>query len=152
VPVHTEGYDERLRVPWSWWLLAAALVGTLGVAAGPLGTAAGVATFVVGFGLAAALLVGYGAARVAVVDGVLVAGRARLPLRAVGRVDALDPADTRDLLGPHADPAAYVLSRPYVATAVRVEVADAADPTPYWLVATRRPAALAAALHGSQRV
>jgi hypothetical protein len=29
---------------------------------------------------------------------------------------------------------------------VRVDVADDDDPTPYWLVSSRRPAALAAAL------
>jgi hypothetical protein len=140
-------YEERLRVPWWWWPLAAAFVATLGVAVGhPLGVAAGVATVVLGSGLVTGLLVAYGTVRVAVDSGAFVAGRARLPLAAVGRVDRLDAADTRDLLGPHADPAAYVLSRPYVATAVRVEVSDPADPTPYWLVTTRHPGDLADAL------
>ncbi|HLZ36524.1 MAG TPA: DUF3093 domain-containing protein [Mycobacteriales bacterium] len=147
MPVRTAVYEERLRVPWWWWPVAAALVATLGVAIGhPLGAAAGVVTSVLVFGLVAGLIAAYGTVRVAVESGMLVAGRARMPVSAVGRVDALDAADTRDLLGPHADPAAYVLSRPYVPTAVRVEVTDPADPTPYWLVTTRRPDELASAL------
>ena len=45
-----------------------------------------------------------------------------------------------------ADARAYLLLRPYLKRAVRVEIADPADPTPYWLVATRHPETLAAAL------
>lgn len=33
-----------------------------------------------------------------------------------------------------------------MATAVRVEVLDPEDPTPYWVVSTRRPMELAASL------
>jgi hypothetical protein len=33
---------------------------------------------------------------------------------------------------------------------VRVEVSDAADPVPYWLVSTRRPQRLAAALQAAR--
>ena len=36
--------------------------------------------------------------------------------------------------------------RPYVKTAVRVELTDPADPTPYWLLSSRHPQALASAL------
>jgi hypothetical protein len=39
-----------------------------------------------------------------------------------------------------------VCLRAWARTAVRVEVLDPADPTPYWLVSTRRPDELAAAI------
>ena len=58
----------------------------------------------------------------------------------------LDPAGTRRQAGVDADARAYLLLRPYVKTSVRVEVTDPADPTPYWLLSSRHPQALAAAL------
>jgi hypothetical protein len=41
--------------------------------------------------------------------------------------------------GRDADARAYLLLRPYLKRAVRVEITDPADPTPYWLVSTRHP-------------
>jgi hypothetical protein len=102
--------------------------------------------------LTGGLFVGYGAARVSVREGVFRAGRAQVPVRLVGQVTALDPADTRRLAGVDADARAYLLLRPYLRRAVRVEIADPADPTPYWLVASRRPAQLAAALESARSV
>ena len=46
--------------------------------------------------------------------------------------------------GRDADARAYLLLRPYLKRAVRVEITDPADPTPYWLVSTRHPDELAA--------
>jgi len=45
-----------------------------------------------------------------------------------------------------ADARAYLLIRPYLRQAVRIDVEDPADPTPYWLVGTRHADRLAAAL------
>jgi hypothetical protein len=39
---------------------------------------------------------------------------------------------------------------PFVPTAVRVELHDPADPTPYWLVGTRHPHHLAAAIEAAR--
>lgn len=143
-------YSERLRVPVWWWLLAAFLLWTLWLAyARFLGAAAALAlvaaaTLVVGGGLAS-----YGSALVRVGADGLVAGRARLPLTAIGAVSALDGPATRALRGREADPRAYLLLRGYVSTAVRVDVEDPADPTPYWLVSTRHPERLRDALHAA---
>ena len=81
-------------------------------------------------------------------DHQLVAGRARLPLSSIGRVTALDAAEARTLRGVGADPRAFLVLRGWVSTAVRVDLDDPADPTPYWYVSTRRPDRLAAALDG----
>jgi hypothetical protein len=139
-------YAERLWAPASWWAVVLVLVATLAVAVGvPLGVLAGVLTMAVGTALTAWLLQ-RAAAPVVVRDGTLVAGRAHLPVAVVSAVTALDASAARALRGPGADARAYLLLRPWVATAVRVDLADPHDPTPYWYVATRRPAALAAAL------
>ena len=49
-----------------------------------------------------------------------------------------DPAHA----GVDADARAYLLLRPYLKRAVRVEIADPADPAPYWLVSTAHADAL----------
>jgi hypothetical protein len=56
-------------------------------------------------------------------------------------VESTRLARTRD-----ADPHGYFALKGYVRTSVRVWVDDPGDPVPYWLVSTRDPQALAAAL------
>ena len=130
-----------------WWLLAGGFVATLWVAYfAAVGSAWAALVTVVATGAAAAVLLGYGSARVAVGSGIFFAGRARVPVNVIAQVQELSAEEARALRGPHADVRAYMLVRPYVPRAVRVDIDDPADPTPYWYVATRRPAALAAAL------
>lgn len=74
------------------------------------------------------------------------AGKAFLEAEHLGRVESLDAAATRSALGPELRADAWLLHRPWVHTAVRVEVNDDADTTPYWVVSTRNPEELAAAL------
>ena len=88
----------------------------------------------------------YGDARVIVSDGWFQAGRARIEAEHVGEVAALDAEQTRLVAGRDADARAFLLLRPYLQRAVKVEVVDPADPTPYWLVSSRHPEALADAL------
>jgi hypothetical protein len=140
-------YAERLRVPLRWWALATMFWASLFVAvlvATPLAVAlaAGVVLLVAELWL----LLGYGAARVSVRDGVLSAGRARISVADLGPVQALDRETTRALAGREADARAYLLLRPYLHRSVRVDIADPRDPTPYWLVATRHPDRLVSAL------
>ena len=143
-------YDERLGVPLRWWALATMFLASMLLAflvATPAWVAvAGTAVLVA---LVLSLFLAYGAARVSVRDGMLTAGRARISLEHVGEVEALDAAATRLLAGRDADARAYLLLRPYLHRAVRIGIDDPADPTPYWLVSTRRPDRLAAALRGT---
>jgi hypothetical protein len=98
------------------------------------------------FALLAACLFWYGDARVIVSDGWFQAGRARIATSYLGEVTALDAEQTRLVAGRDADARAFLLLRPYLKRAVKVEIADPADPTPYWLVSTRHPDTLAAEL------
>src|SRR6266702_2505384 len=70
----------------------------------------------------------------------------RVPLSTVGEVTELTEAQTRAIRGPRADPAALLLVRPYLRRAVYIEVTGAERETPYWLVGSRHPAKLAAAI------
>ncbi|GAA4931379.1 DUF3093 family protein [Actinomycetospora succinea] len=101
--------------------------------------------------LGVVLLVWLGRVRVAVdADGPgareLRAGPAHLPVSQIGRVDVVTGEAKREALGPQLDPEAFVLHRPWVGPVVRIEVIDPDDPTPYWVVSTRRPEELLAAL------
>ena len=144
-------YVERLRVPLRWWALGTMFVASLLLAflvALPLWLAlAGTGVLVA---LWVTLFVSYGSARISVRDGVLTAGRARIPVVHVGQVESLDAEGTRLLAGREADARAYLLIRPYLRRSVRVDITDPADPTPYWLLGTRHPDRLAAALSAAR--
>ncbi len=77
---------------------------------------------------------------------VLHAGQAHIGVEHLGRTEVLDADAKRAAMGTEADARAYVCHRSWVPEAVRVEVVDPRDPVPYWLIASRRPAELAAAL------
>ncbi len=140
-------FAERLSVPLRWWVQATMLVATLWLAlvvAVPLA----VAWVVTGMalGLLVALFVSYGAVRVTVSGGVLRAGRAHISTEHVGDVTELGAEAMRLQAGRDADVRAYLLIRPYLKRGVRVEITDPIDPTPYWLISSRRPDRLTAAL------
>lgn len=144
-------YQERLHVPLRWWALATMFLASLLVAF-LAATPEWVAFGAVGLLLAGlvALFRGYGSARLSVRDGVLRAGRANIPVDLLGAAVALDATATRRRAGIDADARAYLLLRPYVKTAVFVPVEDPDDPAPYWLLATRHPDQLVAALGAAQ--
>jgi len=71
---------------------------------------------------------------------------ARIELTALADPVVLDREALRQQTGPMADRRAFVVSRPWLHTGVRVLVADSSDPTPYWVVGSRHPERLAAAL------
>lgn len=137
-------FDERLWVPWWGWLLALAIANVLAaeVHLGYPGVRAWLPYLLI-VPPALALVGWLGRVRVRVADGELQAGPARLPLRYVGEVDVLSGAAKRRALGPDLDPAAFVLHRGWVRWAVRLQLTDPDDPTPYWVVSTRRPERLA---------
>lgn len=140
-------YVERLRPSVGLWLLVPAAAAFLAVAYGyALGWAAGTVTFVV-VGALGVWVVGRTSVLVQVDDLVLRAGRARLPLAAIGRVRPLNAEQARIARGPGADANAYLVLRAgYADTAIAVEVADPRDPHTYWLVSTRHPHRLASAI------
>jgi hypothetical protein len=144
-------YSERLRVPAGFWILgelSAAIFASTAWAGFSLLVA--IASYAVFCGGCAALLLSWGRARIEVHDGELRAGSLTLPLALAGEVAALDEAQTRALRGPRADPAAFMLIRPYLRLAVYIEITGEHQERPYWLLGTRRPAELAAAIERSR--
>jgi Protein of unknown function (DUF3093) len=142
-------FDERLSVPW-WWYVPAAGVGVLLGAEVHMGYP-GVRSWI-GYAVLVPLCVGalllMSRTRVRVDDDALRVGTAVLPRRYVGRVEVVDRRDKQAALGPELDPAAFVLHRGWVGPLVRLEVTDPDDPTPYWVFSVRRPDRLLSALRG----
>ena len=139
-------FDERLSVPW-WWYVPVVGVGVLLGAEVHMGYP-GIRSWL-GYAICIPLLVAalwsLSRSRVRVQGGELQVGGAVLPLRSVGRVEVVDRRDKQ------ADPSAYVLHRGWVGPLVRLEVTDPDDPTPYWVFSVRRPDRLLTALRDAQR-
>ncbi|MDQ4051547.1 MAG: DUF3093 domain-containing protein [Actinomycetota bacterium] len=142
-------YRERLGVPLRWWVQGTMLVASLWLALvvavpGPVAwPVTGVALL-----LLAAWFLTYGGVRIVVADGELRAGRAHIAAEHLGAAEPLDAEQTRRVAGVEADARAYLLLRPYLKRAVRIEITDPADPAPYWLLSTRHPDQLAGVLTG----
>jgi hypothetical protein len=144
-------YAERLTVPLRWWVQGTMFVASLWLAvlaATPEAVAWSVTA--VAMAVLVALFVSYGRPRVSVDGTTFRAGRAHIPLELVGPATALDADGVRRQAGVDADARAYLLLRPYLKRGVRVDIADPADPTPYWLVSSRRPDALVSALEAGR--
>jgi hypothetical protein len=140
-------YVERLTVPLRWWVQGTMLVASVWLATiVALPPVVSWTITAIALALMTALLVGYGSAAIRVDHGQLTAGRARIGAEHLGEAVPLDVDAARRLAGPEADARAFLLLRPYLKRAVRVEITDPADPAPYWLLCTRRPDDLAAAL------
>jgi hypothetical protein len=141
------GYTERLSVPWWLWAPALAACAILAAQIG-LGAAGirGWGPYVVVLPLAAYGLWSLGRIRMTVTNDTFVVDDAKLPRSVIADVIPLDGAGKRELLGPGADPLAFVIQRPWTPGAVQILLDDPQDPTPYWVVSTRHPQRLAAAL------
>lgn len=139
-------YRERLTVPVLWWLLAVLLAVSFLLAFGfYLGPVWGVGMAVGTLAVAAAIFAA-AAIVITVDDRELRVGRSVVEHRYLGGCTDLDAEQTTRRAGVAADARAYLALRPYIPTAVEITLADPADPVPYWLVASRRPTELAAAL------
>jgi hypothetical protein len=139
-------YDERLTVPRSWWVLAIGVGVSMALILFPFGLLPMLAGLVGGAALAMMAVSNYGSARIRVVAGSLLAGKARIPLEALGEAEVLDPTEAVAWRQYKADPRAFMLLRSYVPTALKVTVTDPTDPTPYLYLSTRTPQRLAEAL------
>ncbi len=94
--------------------------------------------YAIGLPATVAGLVALSRIRISVADGELRVDDAHIPVTCLTEINILDPEAKRQLLGPVADPMAFVVQRPWVRNAIRVVVDDPADPTPYWIISSRR--------------
>lgn len=85
---------------------------------------------------------------VLVTDTSLSAGSATISRELVGQARVLDARETRLLLTTQSDARSHLVIRSWIPRSVQIFITDENDSTPYWLVTSRDPEALAQALKG----
>jgi len=143
----TTAFQERLTVPWWAWPLSLALACFLAFEIG-LGVP-GLMTwlpFAVLIPLTAASLIWIGRIKVRVSDGSFHVDDAVLPLEIIESAQPLTGIALRDALSAQLHPVAFVIQRPWIKSAVKVTLDDPDDPTPYWIISSRRANTLAEVL------
>lgn len=78
------------------------------------------------------------------------AGSARVPLTFVGETSSHRGSDATLERGQRLDARAWLLVRGWVNPIAKVQITDPADPVPYWLVSSREPEKLVAALEAAR--
>ncbi|WP_022887948.1 DUF3093 domain-containing protein [Agromyces italicus] len=143
-------YHERLW-PTPWIYIASLLLIPASILVlAPVSLPAGIATGVILY-LASVGALTLTSPTVEVRDGRFRAGRAEIGVGQLGEAVAADEVAARIERGTGLDARAFLVIRGWVRPVVRVPIMDPADPTPYWLVSSRRPKELAAAINGSRR-
>lgn len=142
-------YRERLS-PSLWVLVGAALCAPMAALVFmPLDTT--VALVIGGLvGVALLLLLSLGSPVVEISDGELRAGRAHIDTAYLGDVQTARGDDARIARGPGLHPRSWHLIRGGVDGIVVVSVIDPDDPAPSWVISSRMPDRLAAAITRSQ--
>ncbi|MFF4575344.1 DUF3093 domain-containing protein [Streptomyces sp. NPDC001410] len=144
-------YEERLTAPRSWWLISFLVGVSFALILLPFGTLPLLGGLVGGTAAAAVVASAYGSLRIRVVGDALIAGEAKIPVSALGDSEILDPEEARAWRTYKADTRAFLLLRAYIPRALRVEVTDPQDPTPYLYLSTREPERLAAAIEAAKQ-
>jgi hypothetical protein len=75
--------------------------------------------------------------------------RAHIDIKYLGEATILDSSAMRLLRTRDADPAAYLAIRFWIPKGVKITVVDPRDPTPYWLITSKRGEEIAALLDNS---
>jgi hypothetical protein len=151
VPPDDVLYVERLTVRPIWWVVALVVAGL-----GALELAAGFRWQIGVIALAAAaaptlaVLVTLSRLTVRVDERGIHAGGRTMTYDEMESVEALDRRQTKAQAGPQADPAAFLVFRGYIGQSVLVRPMTA-EPTPYWLVSTRHPQQVVAAVERAAR-
>ncbi|HWH26984.1 MAG TPA: DUF3093 domain-containing protein [Pseudolysinimonas sp.] len=139
-------YRERLW-PAVWVFVATALVIPASLLVFlPISPLAGVAV-AIGLYAAIVLILILTTPTIELDDETFRAGRARIPRNLISRATAFSGAEAMAERGTRLDARAWLLVRGWLPDVVRVELNDPADPTPYWLVASRHSRELAEELN-----
>lgn len=152
----TGTYRERLYAPWWWYpvaCFAAVLLGGEFIFVLP----DSLVWLPVVLSLAGAIAVvrWISTAALEVTDGQLRAGSRRVPVDRIADMFALDYNQVRRLAGRQGDPSAFAFVRSWIGPGVQLVLRPTGDLTddrieePYWLLSTRRPDQLLAALAAS---
>jgi hypothetical protein len=140
-------FAERINWPLWLWLFLGMMLGSIYLTFwAPFGhLTAGVVSLII------ALVLVYSSRRSAletvVINDWLYVGNAKIEIKYIKKVVLLEKDQFLKIRGAQADPAAFNATRFWVTTGVKVEIKDRKDPTPYWLISSRKAKYLSKALN-----
>jgi hypothetical protein len=140
-------FQEKL--PWSLWLWSFAIfmAASLSIAVwAAIGDIAAIAVSLIQLGLLA-FAARRTALEITLTKGWLLVGPAAIERAFIHNFEALDFKEYKRIRGADADPASYLQIRFWVNTAIKIELRDPKDKTPYWLISTNRANELAKLLN-----
>ena len=146
-PIPTEPivYVERVRPDLGTFIAVATLLPAVTLVAEPFDYRIGIAVgLVLVFSIWSALY--FLAPVIQVGSSFLKVGRAKIPRNLLGKIEEIAKNQIFSERGPNLNPAAYKVFQGTVKTALKIYVNDPNDPTPYWIISTRKPTQLANAL------
>jgi Protein of unknown function (DUF3093) len=142
----TPEYSETIRPPWWLWLIVLLIAATFSLA---IWAALGI-WITLAFSIGELLLITYAALtltlNIEVTKGWLIVGNAAIERAYIHNFLPLGKREMRLARGQRLDPAAYLAIRFWLNTGVKIDLRDPKDPTPYWLVSSRKPEILQRAL------
>jgi hypothetical protein len=143
-------YREKLwPAPWLFISTALVIPASLLVFL-PINTTAGIVVAIVLYLVCVALLI-LGAPTIEVTDTEFRAGRASLPLSIAGTVEGFSGEEARAERGTRLDARTWLLIRAWISPLVKIQNLDERDSAPYWVVSTRHPDAVVAAVEAAKQ-
>jgi hypothetical protein len=146
----TLNFKEVIRPPW--WLICFIYFMLLSLVVAiwaAFDNNAAINAFAISLALQAAL-VHWMTSTIEVSDGELRIKRAHIPLQYLGEIEIVPKSEFGFERTRGADPAAFFAITFWISEGIKVRVNDHRDPTPYWLISTKRATELAAALSPTQ--
>jgi hypothetical protein len=138
-------YQERVRPNFGTFLATAALIPAITLVSEPFDFRIGL---IIGSVLVLAIwwAMFFLSPVIRVREKSLSVGVVSIPRSLLGRVEVIAKDQIFQERGPKLEPAAFKVFQGTVKTAVKIEISDPSDPTPYWIISTRKPIQLASAL------
>lgn len=138
-------FQEKLRPSTGMWILIIVAAASTALMVLPVWRLGTIVLPIIAFVLLAWWLTSL-TVTIIVTERQLFIGEAHIDRKFISGATAYDAEAARTARGTGLDARAFLKLRPWAKSAVRIDIDDAGDPTPYWLVSTRRPKELAAAL------
>jgi hypothetical protein len=138
-------YRERVRPNFGTFIAVATLLPAVTLVSEPFDYRIGIAVgLILVMSIWAALF--FLAPVIQVGSSHLTVARAKIPRNLLGNIEEIAKDQIFSERGPKLDPAAFKVFQGTVKTAIKISFNDPNDPTPYWIISTRKPAQLAEVL------
>jgi len=138
-------YRERVRPNFGTFIAVATLLPAVTLVSEPFDYRIGIAVgLILVISIWAALF--FLAPVIQVGSSHLTVARAKIPMNLLGNIEEIAKDQIFSERGAKLDPAAHKVFQGTVKTAIKITVNDPNDPTPYWIISTRKPAQLAEVL------